>query len=474
VSTVVLKRMHGQTRWDASKSLRQLVQAAAREANAEKALGLLAARYNITDKLILENPFSQEVERYLKSGMAQVEEMKQLRITGSRTVLLEMTTTSLVKPTLLGLLTSTLGTSLNAGMLWFNVYALKAAYNNLQNNDAPEYALGFAASIFGVIGAAAATLVGVRATQKAAFLKLATAMPGMAFGNSLTRLMSSNLSARVFGYPSIALGFLSDSAKAARQWDNGDTKAALYTVAGSIASTIGSVLILEGSLALAGVASLFSLFALVAVSKLLIGAAIIGAGLYLFHKANERLHSPIELWTARGVFGNKINDGELRTNIKLDPNKKLPNYVSTTEEIKEWHASFYSPILLSSEQSERLGLKSLNSAWTTGNYWSPPDWSAIVQNSVHSPISIVEFTVLLKAFVIGQSEWRGELNGTHSDTSKTTLHMETKCYIAPEGLVLNIKAQTNKARSARLEITYQPNHGLIEGAKFISHYDLKA
>ncbi|MFZ5933944.1 T6SS effector BTH_I2691 family protein [Pseudomonas sp. HS6-2] len=459
VSTVVLKRMHGKTRWDASNSLRQQVQAAAREVNAEKALGLLAARYNITDKLILENPFSQEVEKYLKSGMSQVEEMKQLRIMGSRTVMLEMTTTSLVKPTLLGLLTSGVGTGLNAGMLWFNVLALQVAYKSLLKGGAPEYAAGFAASIFGVVGATAATLVGARAIQKAVLLKSSSIAPGLAFGNGLFKYLGSNLFARLSGYPAIMLGLYSDIEKSQRQRQQGDPTAARYTFAGGILIAIGSAIVLEGGLAVPGATKVIPFSGWTAAAFVLFGAAFIAGGFYFHAKANERIHRPIELWAARSIFGNLRNDGEIREGIQLDYEKKLPRYNNFIEEISRWHSACYSPTLLTTKQSNSMFLPGLSSEWKEKRYWSPPDWTKIVRNEEDKVNATVEFTVLLSGFVIGLSRWAGILQLVQPDGSISTAEPRPNCYPTHSGMVLNLKLEVGRSIQARLNIAYNPNPG---------------
>ncbi|MGY2956542.1 hypothetical protein ACVWWT_001750 [Pseudomonas sp. TE6349] len=471
VTTVVLKRLRGNTRWDASKGLRQQVLAAAREANAEKALGLLAARYQITDKIIRDNPFSKAVEQYLNKGMAQVEEIKQLRISGSRTIAIELTTRAHLKPSIVGLLTSGSGGVLNAGMLWFNVISLKAAYSSLQKNAAPEDALGFASSIFGVMGAAAATVVSARAMQKAVMLRLMPTVPGMAFGNSLVRFLGSNLFARLAGYPAIVLGFFTESAKAHRQFTHGDRVTAAYTASGGLSVALGSAVVLEAGLAIAGVTTVVPFAGWAAAALVLAGAAIITGGIALQSKASERLHRPIELWVARCIFGNRQNDGELRAGIDLDLDGKLPTFTSAQTEIEAWNKEHYGPKLISTKQALSLGVKNTDAQDSQSNQWSLPDWAKTIHNSIAPPQAAAEFTVLLPAFLIGTSAWSGRLSSTHEDGDLAISMITPNSHITEAGLVLLIKPElTNHRGISRisLHLSYSINHGPAENTELSS------
>lgn len=391
--------------------------------------------------------------------------MKQLRISGSRTVAIELTTTAHMKPNFIGLLTSGSGGALNAGMLWFNVISLKTAYNSLQKSSAPEYTLGFASSIFGVIGAAAATLVSVRATQKAVMLRLSPTAPGMAFGNGITSFLSSKLFARLAGYPAIDFGFFSDSAKAWRQNENGNSSAAVYSFTGGVSMAVGAAVILDAGLAASMVASSVPYIGWITAAFILLGAAIIGGGLYLHAKAQEHLHSPIELWAARSMFGNRINDGEIHADIILDDNKKLPAFTSIFTEIKAWHDEHYTPKLLSSEQATSLGINNMDSKWHENSHWTPPDWAAITQNKVTTSQPIAEFTVFLPGFVIGVSEWSASLNSFGEGEETYAFPVDPTCHIIDAGLILHFKKTLSTQNHASLHLTYRVNQGVYEGTE---------
>ncbi|MCE0877506.1 hypothetical protein LU675_29705, partial [Pseudomonas monteilii] len=325
-----------------------------------------------------------------------------------------------------------------------------------------EYTLGFASSIFGVIGAAAATLVSVRATQKAVMLRLSSTAPGMAFGNGIIKFLSSNLFARLVGYPAIAFGFFADGAKALRQYSNGDLTTAGYTAVGGFTMAIGSAVTLEAGLAVAGATTLVPFAGWAAAALVLVGVAIIAGGLYLHVKAHERLHSPIELWAARSIFGNRINDGEVRTDIALNYEKKLPAYASLQAEVKAWHNEHYGAKLLSAEQAVSLGITKVDTRWHQNDHWSPPNWTAITHNEVATPQPTVEFTVLLPGFVLGVSEWSGSLGALRDDQGMDVFPIVPTGHITSAGLVLHFENTLANQNHVSLHLTYSANQGLSE------------
>lgn len=474
VLTVVLKRLRGKTRWNASHGLKQQVLMAASEANAQKALGLLAARYRVTNQSIRSDPFSREVRGFLDRGMASVVETRELSIKGTRTIALELTTRLHVAPTALGMLRTGVGTGANIAILWFNIISLKVAYHNLQKSDALEYTLGFAASIFGVIAAAAAALVSTRSMHMAVMTRLRPSAPGLAFGSGIIKAVSSPLFARIVGYPAIGLGLLSDYQKSERQRENGDSVASRYTLSAGAMMSLGSIVILETGIGLAASSSAIPGVGWIPAALFLIGAGLVAGSLSLYSKAHERIHTPIELWAARSTFGNRLNDGEIRNNINLDNNKKLPNFITPQEESKAWHLEHFRPFLLSEKDALTLGIANVD---TARHLHAQPGILArgtTTLSRIVNAKSTVQFTVLLPGFLIGSSTWSASLTSTKRNDDGIFLPLNPICHVVKAGLIINFKNEIFNQRDATLKITYSPGQGLADNIKIDTKFLLES
>ncbi|WP_313371407.1 T6SS effector BTH_I2691 family protein [Achromobacter animicus] len=473
VTTVVLKRLNGKTRWDASRNLRQQVLAAAREANLEKALGLMAGRYITLDELIKKHELSKELQELVDKGMAEVElTSSTVKVKGNRTVLLEKTQTATVKPKIKSLSATAIGTGFNFGMVYFNIINVGYALKTLEKKYSHEAATNFASALVGIIASMGAAALSTRTAYSAVVARFGYKLPGLAFSVAIKKVVLSKLYGRLTGGFAILLGLLADAQKGYRLGRGGNDEAKKYTYAGAVflAAGVGMATypgaIAVGLSAVAGASAGVPVAGWIAAVVALTGAAIMAVGGWFQARAAAEAHSPIELWAARCRFGTLKNDGEQRDDIVLDEDRKLPTYPDAESEIKGWYQAFFAPILLDSDQVETLEMKDIGSGWHDN--WLSKDQ--------------IEFVVLLPGFIVGQSTWDGgvwsiDRRVRFGKTASLELPTVTifgddpTCTVTSSGLVLHYQIQNVDYASVLMKAEFTPNQGLDEDvvvkAKFL-------
>ena len=468
VTTVVLKRLKGKTRWDASRNLREQVHAAAREANMEKILGLLAGRYEATNTKNAEYLLSQDVDDLLKKGMAEVDRTRSVSIKGNRRVVIERTQTATAIPTLRSLSATTTGAGFNLGMVYFNIINLGYALKTLAREFSHENATNFASAILGVIGSLNVAVLSTGTTYTTLMLRMGYRVPGLGFSIALNNFISSKLYGRLIVIPGILLGFITDMQKGYRLYKDGNTIGGNYTFAGGTSIALGAVVMVKANAiaatvstgtGVAGTLATIPIAGWIAAAVILTGSAFVFGGIWLHSQAAAQIFSPIELWAARCQFGNLIGDGEERAAIPLDKNRRLSRFSELISETREWYQASFAPILLNSDQAGSIGLEGMDSAWRDGSFAEDE----------------IEFVVLLPGFILGQSTWKGALasaspgerNGPTSSVGKPRISVhgqKPECIVTPAGLVLRHQVKSENFVSMLMTVDFKPNQGLDETA----------
>ncbi|MET3654758.1 T6SS effector BTH_I2691 family protein [Dyella japonica] len=456
-TTVLMKRLKGQTRWDKSRNLRQRVQAAATEAEMQDVLGLLAARYGVTDHLpAAEAKFTNEVQALIDSGMARaVENKKTVQVaTSSRTVTLTETKTVVVRPTLAGWgKTGTLG-ALNFAVLYFNYVNLMSTYKDITSHYSNENATNLASAIFGTMGSLGAAMVSVRVVQVGILSTIATRLPGVGYQLAVKSFLSSVAFTRAMGYPAIALGLLTDGMKASRLGRGGNVEAAGYTAGGGLAMAIGGFALTEGLIGFAGGVAWIPVVGWGAAAVALVGAALIGTALWLYGKADAANNRPMELWVTRSVFGNRMGDDSSRNEADYRPR----TFVNLSEELQGWYQACFGPVLLNAEAAKQLG-------WTGVDSTFEHNWLEA---------NAAEFTVLLPGYILGQSLWDYEISVPPRPGERLPLAVYRDAVpnqrITPHGLLVHYRRAITTGNNLQLRLTYRPNQGLSEAAEVAASF----
>lgn len=119
-----------------------------------------------------------------------------------------------------------------------------------------------------------------------------------------------------------------------------------------------------------------------------------------------------------------------------------------------------------------LGITNVDSRWHENTAWSIPNWGQITTDSVPTEPSFAEFTVLLRGYITGQSDWKYKLSAPDVGQESDVNAAKTAFHLASGELVINFKIQAKSKSDVELIIEYQPNQGLDESVVVFTTFKL--
>jgi len=123
---------------------------------------------------------------------------------------------------------------------------------------------------------------------------------------------------------------------------------------------------------------------------------------------------------------------------------------------------------LDKQQAQTLGIPGADSRWQDNTSW----WGALPAKGL--PVSgVAEFTVFLREYVMGQSDWSYELSIPGPPKQVVPGATTTRSYQVPGGLVINLVKEIVGHSGLALEVKFVPNHGLDESAVASAQFFLK-
>ncbi|HFF1903941.1 TPA: toxin VasX [Escherichia coli] len=436
------------------------INAAADGGDIRQLLGILRARYTITNDLFERNPVTSQFKILVESGMVELDKAKITYFSGrgKRDLIVvveqDLQSARATEKLVSGKLSTSVSvTAASAGLLLFGMIYLFSAYVDLKKEITDDKiscgkVLNFIAALSGALAGCNALLVSVENFMKRNSIDKGVVWAGEYYKRWILKKIASAAFGKYLGIAAIGFSLFSDLSK----WWVSDTDGKGLRFESAIAGAMGSLMVafpsVTASFLPSAVTGALSAGAIPIVGWIVVvGLVLILVGIWLGLEADEDNHTSFERWVNHTIFGAFIRD-------ENSTDEDMKQFQNINEAIVDYFKVRYKPILVDS---------------TLASYLTHPDvytqWKLVGDTISTCYIGPAPFVLYLPDFVPDVSDIR-------EITSGFTIE---RMFPENGGVLLRFSKQVDKhhVEDVALSFRYRPNTGFMNDVSILCEYKLE-